>query len=64
MPTLVSKLAENKMMYSVAIFFVASNIQAMLLQTGAFEVSIDGTVVFSKLETGQMADLGHLIHIF
>ena len=45
----------------MAIFFLGNNIQTSLLTTGAFEVSVNDDLVFSKLQTGKMPTIGILV---
>jgi len=56
-PEIVKTLQANPWMYGIMIFFLGNNIQSGLLTTGAFEVYVDGNLVFSKLATGQMPTL-------
>jgi selT/selW/selH-like putative selenoprotein len=44
-------------MYGFGVFFLGNNIQASLLSTGAFEMYLDGQLVYSKLATGGMPTL-------
>jgi hypothetical protein len=39
-------------MYILGAFFFCGQLRAGLLQSGAFEIYVDNTLVFSKLETG------------
>jgi len=52
-PDFIKGLAENKIMYSIGGFFVFAQVQQALRSTGAFEVSINDELVYSKLETGE-----------
>ena len=47
------KMKENTMAVFVGLFMI-NNVGAGLMQTGAFEVFLNGVKVYSKLETGQM----------
>ena len=51
-PTFIEKLQERQILYATGIWIVFSSIQSMLTSTGAFEISIDGQLVYSKIETG------------
>ena len=51
-------------MYSIGAFFFGSQIQAGLLQTGAFEVFVNDQLVFSKLESGRMFNDSDIRAIF
>lgn len=50
----MKKLQENKLAYLMGAMFVGSQLRAACLQSGAFEISIDDTLVFSKLQTGRI----------
>ena len=52
-PELVKKMMENKM-HTVLMLFLVSSFAQKLLVTGAFEISYNGNLIFSKLETGQV----------
>lgn len=45
----IKKLQESKWMYLMGAFFVGNSIKSACLQTGAFEISVDGRLVYSKL---------------
>ena len=49
MPDFVKTLNESKLMYGIGGFFIYIQLVTGLLTTGAFEVSIDDKLVFSKL---------------
>ena len=51
-------------MYAIGAFFLSSQLSAGLLQTGAFEIYIDGDLVYSKLETGRQITEGDIRAIF
>ena len=44
------------MKFGIGLFFIGSMVQAQLMQSGAFEVYVNGKLQFSKLETGRMPD--------
>jgi selT/selW/selH-like putative selenoprotein len=50
----LKKIQENKWMYVMGAFFLGNNIKSAMLQTGAFEIYIDNTLVFSKLQRGRI----------
>lgn len=50
----LKKMQENKWMWVIGALFLGNNIKSALLQTGAFEVYVDNTLVFSKLQTGRI----------
>ena len=44
----------NKMYACLMIFFLSNSIESYLMSTGAFEISIDDVLLWSKLETGRL----------
>lgn len=52
-PDFLKSMNENKLMYSVAAFFIFAQVSTGLRSTGAFEVHINDQLVYSKLETGE-----------
>ena len=52
-PAVLATLQNNKMQTVLFLFFVSSFSQKLLV-TGAFEVSYNGQLIFSKLESGQV----------
>lgn len=64
MPEFLKPMVESKLMYSIGSFFVFAQIQSALRSSGAFEVSINDDLVFSKLETGKHIDARRLHEIF
>lgn len=63
-PDFVKKMQESKWMYGVGVFFIGNNLRASILQTGAFEIKIDGELVYSKLATGAMPTMHDIKSIF
>ena len=53
-------VAENKMMTFGAVW-MANNVAAQMVATGAFEIVADGQVAFSKLETGRLPSAGDIV---
>ncbi|EGD82414.1 hypothetical protein PTSG_03057 [Salpingoeca rosetta] len=53
-PNLYLQAKENSMLVIVMTFFLSNTIKQNLLSTGAFEIALDGDLLFSKLETGRM----------
>lgn len=49
-------IQENKFQFGLGVFFISSIIQSNLMQTGAFEIYVNGNLEFSKLETKSMPD--------
>ena len=66
-PLLYFKLKQYAFMWMAAVFWIVPSILNKWIITGAFEVFVDGTLIFSKLEQGRMptaADLtGPLIEM-
>lgn len=52
--TLPQSFREKKMMILMGAWFLGNTINNGLTSTGAFEVFVDDTMVFSKLQTGRM----------
>lgn len=52
-------MKENKMQ-CFGLFMLSNSVAASFLQSGAFEVELDGEVVFSKLEMGRMPQVREL----
>ena len=53
-------VAENKMMTFGAVW-MANNVAAQMVATGAFEIVADGRVAYSKLETGRLPTAGDIV---
>jgi len=51
-PEFLKSMSESKLMYSIGGFFIFAQISTGLRSTGAFEVTVNDQLVFSKLETG------------
>lgn len=58
-PGWYGQMKENKLNTFVGVFFMNSMAQSMTA-TGAFEVTVDGVLVYSKLSTGRMPSAGDL----
>jgi selT/selW/selH-like putative selenoprotein len=56
-PDFIKKIQESKVMYGITGFLVSNMIQSNLMQTGAFEIKVDGKLVFSKLESHRMPNM-------
>lgn len=61
-PPLVTKMRENQMQIFIGLFVMSSFVQN-LKNTGAFEVQLNGKVIFSKLESGRMPNMKELINL-
>jgi selT/selW/selH-like putative selenoprotein len=62
-PAWFQTMKQNQMATFFGLFML-NNIGASMLATGAFEIFVDGELVFSKLATGSMPNEGDLISIF
>lgn len=54
--SIFKKLEENKWMWFMGALFIGNMIKSNMLQTGAFEVHVENTLVFSKLQRGRIFD--------
>lgn len=54
---------ENKLYASLTIFFVFNMFENIFVSTGAFEISMNGIPLWSKLETGRIPQLAELFSI-
>jgi selT/selW/selH-like putative selenoprotein len=52
---------ENKIFACLMVFFLANMVETQLISTGAFEVSVGGDLVWSKLEKGRVPQPRELI---
>jgi len=52
-PQALREMQESKWSYAIMAFFIGNGLSASLVQTGAFEIYVDGVQVFSKLEAGE-----------
>lgn len=60
--TIRNWLNENRMVTFFGIF-LCQMVASSLVQTGAFEVELDGQLIFSKLQSGHVPDLRDLVNI-
>ena len=51
-PSIVQWALENKIYACLMVFFLSNMIETQLISSGAFEVSVNGNLIWSKLETG------------
>ena len=56
-PALYHKLVQNKVMSFFVIMFLVGSIHGQIASSGAFEVYLNGDIIFSKLKTGRMPSL-------
>lgn len=68
MPSVVkdiyNTINENKIQFGFICFFLGTMVQNSLLQSGAFEIYVNGNLEFSKLQGGQMPTLHNVNDIF
>mmetsp|Transcript_24999 Transcript_24999/g.77184 ORF Transcript_24999/g.77184 Transcript_24999/m.77184 type:complete len:108 (+) Transcript_24999:606-929(+) len=62
-PAWFQTLNDNKMMTFAAVW-MANNVAAQMVATGAFEIYLDDTLVFSKLHTGRLPTAGDITGAF
>jgi len=62
-PSIVKYIQENKMA-SFMTTFLMNSMATSMTSTGAFEISVDGRTVYSKLKTGRMPSPGEIIDAF
>jgi len=62
-PSWLLAMKANKMMCVFGLFFMNS-IVGSITQTGAFEVYVNGNLIFSKLQTGRMPQISDIINAF
>lgn len=61
-PELLRSLLDNKLML-VGVFFIAGQLASKVSASGAFEISLDGELIHSKLETGGVLRVEHLVEL-
>ena len=54
---------DNKIFACMMLFFLANLVETQLISTGAFEVSVGGEVVFSKLQEGRVPQPKELLEL-
>jgi len=54
---------ENKLMTIVGLFFIGNMVETSMLSSGAFEITVNGEPVWSKMETGYLPSLEHLVSL-
>mmetsp|Transcript_27337 Transcript_27337/g.82011 ORF Transcript_27337/g.82011 Transcript_27337/m.82011 type:complete len:142 (+) Transcript_27337:130-555(+) len=59
-PPWYHSVAENKFM-TFGMVWMANNVAASMVATGAFEIVVDGQLIYSKLETGRLPSAGQII---
>eukprot|EP00055_Hartaetosiga_balthica_P001486 m.138379 g.138379 ORF g.138379 m.138379 type:complete len:81 (-) comp14373_c0_seq1:485-727(-) len=61
MPAFLAQFNDNKIMIAITTFFLARTIATNLSATGAFEIFVDGELVWSKLETGRVPQWNQIL---
>jgi len=47
----------------VGLFFIGNMVETSMLSSGAFEITVNGEPVWSKMETGYLPSLEHLVSL-
>lgn len=53
-PTYWNMLAQHRLYGSMMIFFICNTLESYLMSTGAFEITYNGVLIWSKLKNGRM----------
>jgi len=61
-PPIYHKLLEKKMIVMFAIIFLGNNLHSAIVSTGAFEVYLGNTLLYSKKATGAFPEPEFLLH--
>eukprot|EP00013_Stygamoeba_regulata_P002668 CAMPEP_0177638304 /NCGR_PEP_ID=MMETSP0447-20121125/5416_1 /TAXON_ID=0 /ORGANISM="Stygamoeba regulata, Strain BSH-02190019" /LENGTH=133 /DNA_ID=CAMNT_0019140255 /DNA_START=183 /DNA_END=584 /DNA_ORIENTATION=+ len=61
-PDFLVAMQSNKVMWIILAIFLGNAISNAILSTGAFEVELDGRVVFSKLNSGRIPKSHDIVH--
>jgi len=62
-PKIVTWAMENKIYACMMTFFLCNMVETQLISSGAFEVSVNGELVFSKLEMGSVPQPQELLSL-
>eukprot|EP00730_Choanoeca_flexa_P012946 TRINITY_DN4797_c0_g1_i1.p1 TRINITY_DN4797_c0_g1~~TRINITY_DN4797_c0_g1_i1.p1 ORF type:complete len:125 (+),score=30.86 TRINITY_DN4797_c0_g1_i1:172-546(+) len=62
-PELYLQAKENQMIVVMSLWFMGSTISQNLWKTGAFEISLDGELVWSKLATDRLPTWPELVNV-
>jgi len=60
-PEFYHKMKENPALAFIILFLIIPTFVQSFANTGAFEVTMDGNVIFSKLETGRMPNVPEIL---
>ena len=61
LPPKAAEFLEQNQLQTLGALFMCSMMSGQLLNTGAFEITYNGTPVWSKLETGRLPNLEELV---
>lgn len=61
-PEVVRSMQQNQMSTMFFVFFIGNNIAQSLMNSGAFEVTYNGNLVWSKLDAGRLPTWPELIN--
>jgi len=62
-PSFYLWMRERKLVSILVMFLLGNNIATGLVSTGAFEVYLDGRLIWSKLESGRIPDADELLFL-
>lgn len=60
-PEIVTTMTQNKLASCMFIWFVGNLVTSALTSTGAFEISYNGQMIFSKIRTGRMPKVDEIM---
>ena len=63
LPAIYHKMVEKKWMVGIAAWMLGNQLQKALTDTGAFEVSCNDQLIFSKLQTNMMPDVKYIVSL-
>jgi thioredoxin reductase-like selenoprotein T len=63
-PSWYLKIKEHGFQFGILVFFVLPNVLNSYIVTGAFEIFVDGELVYSKIGTGKFPTAGNLVLAF
>lgn len=62
-PSVYTWAQEHKVMACFSVFFLGNSVESSLIQTGAFEVELNGMPIWSKLKSGRIPQGNELFDI-
>jgi len=60
-PSWYANVQKHGMQLAIFVYLLLPNMLSKYLVTGAFEISLDGEIIFSKIETGRLPQFGDLV---